>query len=95
MTLPVNSDGQTFNYTEGSSNNVNKNQCHLLKLICLPPSVVISQKTFNGFSKLPGSIQYSPSPTENPLSKRCLQDFPGVSNPNPRPTPEKRASNLQ
>jgi len=42
-----------------------------------PPSVFISQKTFNGFPKLPGSIQYSPSPTENPLSKRCLQDFPG------------------
>ena len=94
MTLPVNSDGQTLNYdTEGTSDIFNKNQCDLLKLICLPPSVVISQKTFNGFSKLPGSIQYSPSPTENPLSKRCLHDLLGVAES--RPTPEKRAPKLQ
>ena len=43
----------------------------------VPPSVVMSQKTFKGFPLPSGSIQYSPSPLEPPESRMCLQDRPG------------------
>lgn len=43
----------------------------------LPPSVVMSQKTFKGFPLFSGSIQYSPSPLGFPKSRMCLQERPG------------------
>lgn len=44
----------------------------------IPPSVVMSQKTFRGFPLLSGSIEYSSSPLEPPESRMCLQDWPAV-----------------
>ena len=40
----------------------------------LPPSVVMSQKTFKGLPLFSGSIQYSPFPLEYPESPMCLQE---------------------
>ena len=45
--------------------------------ICLPPSVVISQKALKGFPHFSGSIQYSPSPLESPESRMSLQECAG------------------
>ena len=42
--------------------------------VVLPPSVVMSQKTFRCFPSFAGSIQYSPSALDE-LSRRSLQDF--------------------
>ena len=46
----------------------------------------MSQNTFNGFPFFPGSIQYSPSPLENPKSRMSLQDLAGLSGVQPDPT---------
>lgn len=46
----------------------------------------MSQNTFNGFPVFPGSIQYSPSPLENPKSRMSLQDLAGFSRVQPGPT---------
>ena len=43
--------------------------------VVLPPSVVMSQKTFRCFPSLAGSIQYFPSPLDAPMSWMSLQDF--------------------
>ena len=43
--------------------------------VVLPPSVVMSQKTFRCFPSLAGSIQYSPFTLHTPLSRMSLQDF--------------------
>ena len=43
----------------------------------------MSQNTFNGFPVFPGSIQYSPSPLENPKSRMSLQDLAGFSRVQP------------
>ena len=58
----------------------------------IPPSVVMSQKTFRGFPVLSGSIQYSPSPLEPPESRMCLQDLPGW--PEYQPTVWKQKENI-
>ena len=41
----------------------------------LPPSVVMSQKTFKGLPLFSGSIQYSPSFKETPESLISLQEY--------------------
>lgn len=46
----------------------------------------MSQNTFNGFPVFPGSIQYSPSPLENPKSWMSLQDLAGFAGVQPGPT---------
>ena len=46
-------------------------------ILDLPPSVVMSQKTFKGFPLFSGSIQYSPSPLESPESWMSLQEWAG------------------
>ena len=43
--------------------------------VVLPPSVVMSQKTFRCFPSLAGSIQYFPSPLDAPMSWMSSQDF--------------------
>lgn len=45
----------------------------------------MSQNTFNGFPVFPGSIQYSPSPLDNPKSQMSLHDLAGFSRVQPRP----------
>ena len=45
----------------------------------------MSQNTFNGFPVFPGSIQYSPSPLDNPKSRMSLHDLAGFSRVQPRP----------
>ena len=43
--------------------------------LVLPPSVVMSQKTFRCFPSFAGSIQYFPFTLHVPLSRMSLQDF--------------------
>ena len=45
----------------------------------IPPSVVISQKTFKGFPLFSGSIQYLSFPLESSESRMSLQERPGWS----------------
>ena len=53
----------------------------------------MSQNTFNGFPVFPGSIQYSPSPLDNPKSRMSLQDLAGFSGVQPDPTEKKKQNN--
>ena len=50
----------------------------------------MSQNTFNGFPVFPGSIQYSPSPLENPKSWMSLQDLAGFEGVQPGPKERKQ-----
>ena len=54
--------------------NLNAQEYSLFVIHNLPPSVVMSQKTFKGFPLFSGSIQYSPSPLESPESRMSLQE---------------------
>ena len=53
----------------------------------------MSQNTFNGFPVFPGSIQYSPSPLDNPKSRMSLHDLAGFSRVQPRPTEKGNKTN--
>lgn len=55
----------------------------------------MSQNTFNGFPVFPGSIQYSPSPLENPKSRMTLQDLAGFSRVQPGPTEKENKTKQQ
>ena len=55
----------------------------------------MSQNTFNGFPVFPGSIQYSPSPLENPKSRMSLQDLAGFSRVQPGPTEKENKTKHQ
>ena len=43
--------------------------------VVLPPSVVMSQKIFRWLPLFAGSIKYSPSPLDSPVSRISLQDL--------------------
>ena len=59
--------------------------------ICIsPPSVVMSQYTFNGFPLFSGSIQYSPSPLESPESWISLQEWAALREYQPFPLIENK-----
>ena len=55
----------------------------------------MSQNTCNGFPVFPGSIQYSPSPLENPKSRMSLQDLAGFSRVQPGPTEKQNKTKQQ
>jgi len=55
----------------------------------------MSQNTFNEFPVLPGSIQYSPSPLENPKSRMSLQDSAGFWGVQPSPTEKENKTKQQ
>ena len=52
----------------------------------LPPSVVMSQYTLNGFPVALGSIQYSPFSCELVSFRMFSQEIPGSLGDRPRPT---------
>ena len=55
----------------------------------------MSQYTFKGFPLLPGSIQYSPPPLEEPKSRMSLQDWAGLLEYQPRVSEVKEKNNDQ